>query len=109
MSCEGKCIFDGRNCNSNQWWNNGKCRCGCIKRHACEKDYVWNPAICNSENRKYLASIMDASAIMCYEIIESHYDKTNFNERKTTCETQNFYILHAFLLITITLLIAVSV
>ena len=52
---------------------------------------------------------MDASAIMCYEIIESYYDKTNFNERKTTCETQNFYILHAFLLITITLLIAVSV
>ena len=22
ISCECKCKFDGRNCNSNQWWNN---------------------------------------------------------------------------------------
>ena len=29
--------------------------------------YVWNPATCNSENGKYLASIMDDSAIMCDE------------------------------------------
>ena len=25
ISCECKCIFDGRKCNSNQWWNNNKC------------------------------------------------------------------------------------
>ena len=24
-----KCKFDGRKCNSNQWWNNDKCRCEC--------------------------------------------------------------------------------
>ena len=35
--------------------------------------------------------------------------KTNFNGEKTACKTQNFYILLASLLITITLLIAVSV
>ena len=60
---------------------------------------------------------MDDSAIMCDEIIESYeedaeaklYDETNFNEKKATCKTQNFYILLAFLLITIALLIAVSI
>ena len=29
ISCECKCRFDERNCNSNQWWNNDKCRCEC--------------------------------------------------------------------------------
>ena len=60
---------------------------------------------------------MDDSAIMCDEVIESYkedaeaksYDKTNFNEKKTTCKVQNFYILLAFLLITIALLIALSI
>ena len=31
----------------------------------------WYPATCNCENGKYLASIMDDSAIMCDEVIES--------------------------------------
>ena len=34
---------------------------------------------------------------------------TNFNEKKATCKTLNFYILVVFLLITIALLIAVSI
>ena len=38
-----------------------------------------------------------------------HDDETNFNEKKVTCKTQNFYILLAFLLITIALLIAVTI
>ena len=25
ISCECKCKFDGRKCNSNTWWKNGKC------------------------------------------------------------------------------------
>ena len=29
------------------------------KIYVCEKDYVWNPATCNCENGKYLASIMN--------------------------------------------------
>ena len=36
-------------------------------------------------------------------------DKTNFNENKATCKMQNFYVLLAFLLITIALLIAVGI
>ena len=57
---------------------------------------------------------MDGSAITCDEVIELHDKETktvpkNFNEKKATCKMQNFYILLAFLLITIALLIAVSI
>ena len=50
--------------------------------------------------------------ITCDEMIdveEKETIPTNFNERKVTYKTQNFYILLAFLLIAIALLIAVSV
>ena len=63
-----------------------------------------NPAGCNCENGKYLASVMDK--VICNEIID--VKETNFNEKNITCKTQSFYILLTFLLITITLLIAVS-
>ena len=54
------------------------------------------------------------SAITCDEVIESYNKETKtipktFNEKKATYEMQNFYILLAFLLITIALLIAVSI
>ena len=56
---------------------------------------------------------MDDSAITCDKIIESYDQETktiliNFNEKKAICNTQNFYILLAFL-ITIALLIAISI
>ena len=83
ISCECKCRFDGRKCNSDHWWNSNKCWCKCKKSHICEKDYVWNPATCNCENGKYLASIMDDSAIICDEVIKSYDEEiktipTNF-------------------------------
>ena len=56
---------------------------------------------------------MDDSSIICDEVIESCDEAktipTTFNEERTTCKTQHFYILFAFLLITIALLIAVSI
>ena len=57
---------------------------------------------------------MDDSAIPCDEIIESYVEETktistNFNEKKETCKTQKFYILLAFLLISIAFLITVSI
>ena len=55
LSCECKCKFDERKCNSNQWWSNDKCRCKCKKHEICERDYIWNPSTCISEDRKYLA------------------------------------------------------
>ena len=33
------------------------------KHHIREKDYIWNSAICNCKNGKYLASITDDSVI----------------------------------------------
>ena len=52
---------------------------------------------------------MDDLTITCNEIMESYNEETNFNEKKATCKMQNFYILLAFLLILIALLIAVSI
>ena len=64
-------------------------------------DYVWNPATCNYEYGKYLASIMDDSAITCDELNaklspKDDEEKANFNKKQITCITQNFRILIAF-------------
>ena len=48
--CKCKCKFDDTKCNSNQWWNNDKCRCDCKKHHIRNKYYIWNTAKCNCEN-----------------------------------------------------------
>ena len=37
ISCECKCKFDRKKCDSDQWWNKGKCRCECKKHHVCKK------------------------------------------------------------------------
>ena len=36
VSCECKCRFDGRKCNSYKWSNNDKCWCECKRSHVCE-------------------------------------------------------------------------
>ena len=43
-----------------------------------KKNYVWNPATCNCENGKYLATVMDK--VIFDEIIGGK--KTSFNEKK---------------------------
>ena len=88
------------------------------------KNYVWNPITCSCENGKYLTSIIVGSEIICNEVTDaeaksndkakSNDQKTNtvsanFKEKKANHETQNFYMLLAFSLITMTLLIAVSI
>ena len=85
VSCECKCKFNGRKCNSNQTWNNDKCWCECKKHDIYEKDYIWNFPTCSCRNGKYLASISDDSVITCDEIIDAEETKTvttNFNEKK---------------------------
>ena len=109
ISCEWKCKFDETKCKLNQLWDNNKWRCECKKHHICEKDCVWSPASCSCDNEKYLAGIMDDSAITCDEVKKSYDEDINFNEKKAICKTQNSYILLAFLLNTIALLIAVSI
>ena len=49
-----------------------------------KKDYVWNPVTCNCENGIYLASIIDESAIMCDEIIESYEEDAETKLYKET-------------------------
>ena len=71
ISCKCKYIFDRKNCHSDQWWNNDKCLYEFKKRHVCEKDYIWNPATCSCQNGKYLASIIDDSAITYDEVIDA--------------------------------------
>ena len=61
-----------------------------------------NHSVRSCKNRKYVASIMDNSAITSDEIIESYDEETetiqtNFSENKATGKTQNFYILLVFL------------
>ena len=72
MEC--KCKFNGTKCNSNQRWNSHKYHCECKKYRICKRDYVWNPTTCNSENGKYLASIVDDSAII-YDKVMGSYDE----------------------------------
>ena len=85
--CECKCKFDGRKCYSNQKWNNDKC--WCKKHHMCEKVYIYHPATCSGENVRYLANIIDDSAITCNNIIEETKTvTTNFNEKNTICKTK---------------------
>ena len=60
---------------------------------------------------------MDDSVIIWDEVIKSYeedvkaksYNKANFNEKETACKMPNFYILFAFLLITIASLIPVGI
>ena len=54
------------------------------KCHACQEDYILNPATCSCQNGKYLSSIMDDLVITFDEIIESYDEETNFNEKKIT-------------------------
>ena len=68
-----------------------------------EKDYIWNISTCSYENEKYSASIMNDSTTVCGEIIDVEETKTI--PKNVICKTQSFYILLAFLLITIALLI----
>ena len=81
ISCECKCKFDGRKCNSNQRRNNHKCRCEGKKHHICEKVYIWNPATCSCKNGKYLANTMNESVITSDEIIENKRRSKNSSDK----------------------------
>ena len=75
--------------NSDQNWNNNKCRCECKKHYICEKDYIWNPAVCSCKNGIYLASIIEDSVITCDKIIKETKTVTaNVNDKNIVCETK---------------------
>ena len=85
-----------------------------------QEGYDWNYAICSCENGRYAESIIGNSVIRCDEIIKTTKSiltktvptkstSTNNKEKKLICKMKNFYFLIVFLLITMTLLIAVSI
>ena len=74
VSCKCECNSDGRRGNSNQKWNNDKCRYECKnpkEYNLCKKDYIWNPATCSYGNAKNLGSNIENLVITCDEIIET--------------------------------------
>ena len=71
-----------------QKWNNDKCHLSTKKHHLCKKDYIWNPGACSCENGKYLASIIDDSAIVCDESIDAVAKSYN-KETKTVTTSFN--------------------
>ena len=66
ISCEWRCKFDGRKCNSEQKWNIDKCQCECkkpIKHYLCEKVYACSHIIsaCECYNTARLVNISKAA------------------------------------------------
>ena len=60
ISCECKCKFNGRKCNSNQKWNNDKCQFEWKFQEyivCAKKNYICDPATCSCVNGKYLLAI----------------------------------------------------
>ena len=52
ISCDSRCEFDGKKCNSRQKWNNDKCQWEGkkpVKRRPFEENYSWNPIACACE------------------------------------------------------------
>ena len=97
ISSKCNCKFYGRKRNLNQKQNNDKCWCECkdLKElRVREKGYFWNPAMCSCKNGKHARSI-GGSVVIFDEIIK----ETKTIPTKST--STNFYILLAFLLITL--------
>ena len=120
ISCKCECKFNGRKCNFNQKCYEDKCWCECKnskEHHGCKKIYFFNPATCSCANGKYARSIGDLVIVYNVIIEETKSTLTNVIPEKAIPRKiipakytlTKFYILLAFLFITITLLIAVSI
>ena len=74
ISCKCQYKFDGTKSNSKEMWIKGKFPYECKnpkEHHLCEKFCIWNVTTCHWENGKYLANIIEDSAIKCDEVIET--------------------------------------
>ena len=81
IPCECKCKFDAIKCKSSQWWNNNKCRFE-FKRNWFMSKRICLESVnsCICENGKYVASIMDDSAIIWDEVLKS-YDEEIYSNK----------------------------
>ena len=86
ISCECRCKFHDRKCNSTQIRNNDKCQCECkkpIKHRACKEDNAWIPSKCAGVCDKYrkivnylkdcecMKSLINDVSVTCDEIVET--------------------------------------
>ena len=64
----------------------------------CKNDYIWNPAMHNCKNGKYLASVIDDSVITRDEIIEETKTiPTNFSEKEQPVKRKiSIFYLHFY-------------
>ena len=80
-----------------------------------KKNYISNLTTCSCKNGKYLASITNNSVIKCDKMTNVDVEAKSYNEETKTipkniiCKTKSFYILIAFSIITIVLLIVFSI
>ena len=77
------------------------------ERHVCKKGYIWNPRSCTCKNGEYVENIIDESAVICDEVIETTKTVPTKTFATKTVST-NAYILLAFLIITVASLIPVG-
>ena len=90
-----------------------------------KNDFCWNPSTCICENSKYLKSLVHDSVIVCDEIrsatdstwtnvtnaVATNFTSTisiNSDEKKVGYK-MDYYILHTFLLVTISLFLLLLV
>ena len=112
ISCDFTCKFNSTTCNSNQ-----KIYRTYKNYRTYKKDYSWNPSTCICENSKNLKSIVDASVIVCDEIlsvmdiVSTKMTNTIATNVSINCHSKKVrykidcYILHTVLLVIILLLI----
>ena len=95
ISCECKCRFDRRNVIEINGGITTNVNVSVKNVVYVKKNYVWNAGTCSCENGKYLASIMDDSAIMYDEVIESYNKETNSNEKNQPVKRKiSIFYLH---------------
>ena len=58
--CKCKCRFDGRKCNTDQWWNNSKCRCECTTNlySNIPTNFIEKKAACKTQNFYILTAVL---------------------------------------------------
>ena len=114
ISCDYKCQFNSKTCNSSTKWNNKTCQCECKNYHKCKKDYSWNPGTCICQNSKYFKNITKTSLTECDETIividiasmkKTNTIATNIKNNCHSKKVKDCYILHTVLLVIILLLI----
>ena len=114
ISCDCKCKFNSRTCNSKQNGINKTCQCEC--KHYCKskEDYSWNPCTCICENSKYLKTIANNLVTECDEIVivtdilstkKENTIATNITSTASIKKVKDYYTLHTVLLVIILLLI----